>query len=137
MKTAVARATSGKAKSHSSNQAEPWRQALAKHNRLVDSIDSHALMRYKIINCDTRRCISVPVSLRVSPEKEEMIRKAAARSRKSKTAYILEAIDEKLGTVQNREQTIRELAGWMSHEEAEELRSSLRVFDKIHEGDWD
>jgi len=79
----------------------------------------------------------VPVSLRVSPEKEEMIRKAAARSRKSKTAYILEAIDEKLGTVQNREQTIRELAGWMSHEEAEELRSSLRVFDEIHEGDWD
>ena len=79
----------------------------------------------------------MPVSLRVSPEKEEMIRKAAARSRKSKTAYILEAIDEKLGTVQNREQTIRELAGWMSHEEAEELRSSLRVFDEIHEGDWD
>jgi hypothetical protein len=79
----------------------------------------------------------VPVSLRIPPEKEEMIRKAAARSRKSKTAYILDAIDEKLGIVRNRERTIRELAGWMSHDEAEELRSSLRVFDEIHEGDWD
>ena len=79
----------------------------------------------------------MPVSLRIPPEKEEMIRKAAARSRKSKTAYILDAIDEKLGIVRNRERTIRELAGWMSHDEAEELRSSLRVFDEIHEGDWD
>jgi hypothetical protein len=79
----------------------------------------------------------VPVSLRIAPEKEEMIRKAAARSRKSKTAYILDAIDEKLGIVKNREQTIREIAGWMSHEEAEELRSALRVFDEIHKGDWD
>ena len=79
----------------------------------------------------------MPVSLRIPPEKEEMIRKAAAKSRKSKTAYILDAIDEKLGIVRNRERTIRELAGWMSHDEAEELRSSLRVFDEIHETDWD
>jgi len=79
----------------------------------------------------------VPVSLRIPPEKEAMIRKAAAKSRKSKTAYILDAIDEKLGIVRNRERTIRELAGWMSHDEAEELRSSLRVFDEIHKGDWD
>ena len=79
----------------------------------------------------------MPVSLRIPPEKEEMIRKAAAKSRKSKTAYILDAIDEKLGIVRNRERTIRELAGWMSHDEAEELRSLLKVFDEIHEGDWD
>ena len=79
----------------------------------------------------------MPVSLRIPPEKEEMIRKAAAKSRKSKTAYILDAIDEKLGIVRNRERTIRELAGWMSHDEAEELRSSLRVFDETHEGDRD
>jgi hypothetical protein len=79
----------------------------------------------------------MPVSLRIPPAKEEMIRKAAAKSGKSKTAFILEAIDEKLGIVKNREQTIRELAGWMSHEEAEELRSSLKVFEEIHEGDWE
>ena len=79
----------------------------------------------------------MPVSLRIPPDKDEMIRKAAAKVRKSKTAYILEAIDEKLGIAKNREQIIRELAGWMSHEDAEELRSSLRVFDAIDEGDWD
>jgi uncharacterized protein (DUF1778 family) len=79
----------------------------------------------------------MPISLRISPEKEEMIREAAARAGKSKTAFILEAIDEKLGLVKDREQTIRELAGWMTHEEAEELRASLKVFDVIHEGDWE
>jgi hypothetical protein len=94
-------------------------------------------MRYKKMNCDTRRFLSMPVSLRVPPDKEELIRKAAARAGKSKTAYILEAIDEKLGIAKNREQTIRELAGWMSHEEAEFLRSSLKVFDEIQEEDWD
>ena len=78
----------------------------------------------------------MPISLRISTEKEEMVRKLAARAGKSKTAFILEAIDEKLGLVKNREQTIRELAGWMTHEEAEELRASLRVFDEIQEGDW-
>jgi hypothetical protein len=78
----------------------------------------------------------MPVSLRIPPEKEEMIRKAAARAGISKTAYILEAIDEKLGISGSREQTVRALAGWMSHEEAEELRQALGVFDEIHEGDW-
>jgi len=78
----------------------------------------------------------MPVSLRIPPEKEEMIRKAAKRAGMSKTAYILEAIDEKLGISESREQTVRELAGWMSKEEAEELRHSLGVFDEIHEGDW-
>lgn len=78
----------------------------------------------------------MPVSLRVPPEKVEMIRIAAAKAGVSNTAYILEAIDEKLGVVKNREQTIRELAGWMSREEAEELRQSLKVFEEIHEGEW-
>lgn len=79
----------------------------------------------------------MPISLRIPPEKEEMIRERAAKAGKSKTAFILEAIDEKLGLVKNREQTVRELAGWMSHEEAEELRASLDVFSEINEGDWD
>jgi uncharacterized protein (DUF1778 family) len=79
----------------------------------------------------------MPVSLRVPPDKEELIRKAAAKAGKSKTAFILEAVDEKLGIAKNREQLIRELAGWMAHEDAEELRSSLKVFDEIQEGDWD
>jgi uncharacterized protein (DUF1778 family) len=78
----------------------------------------------------------MPVSLRVPSEKVEMIRRAAAKAGVSNTAYILEAIDEKLGVVKNREQTIRELAGWMSREEADELRQALKVFEEIHEGDW-
>lgn len=78
----------------------------------------------------------MPISLRIPPEKEEMIREMAAKAGKSKTAFILEAIDEKLGLVKSRQQTVRELAGWMSHEEAEELRASLDVFSEIHEGDW-
>ena len=79
----------------------------------------------------------MPISLRIPPEKEEMIREMAARAGKSKTAFILEAIDEKLGLVKNREQTVRELAGWMSREEADELRASLNVFNEVNEGDWD
>ena len=79
----------------------------------------------------------MPVSLKIPRDKEDMIRNAAARAGKSRTAYILEAIDEKLGMAKSREQMIRELAGWMSHEEAEELRSSLKVFDEIQQGDWD
>lgn len=79
----------------------------------------------------------MPVSLRIPPEKEEKIRKAAAKAGKTKTGFILEAVDEKLGLTKNREQTVRELAGWMTHEEADELRASLRVFNQIHEEDWD
>jgi hypothetical protein len=54
----------------------------------------------------------------------------------SNTAYILQAIDEKLGIVKSREETIRAIAGWLSHEEAEELRQATRVFEETHEGDW-
>ncbi len=78
----------------------------------------------------------MPLSLRIPPEKAEMIRKAAAKSGKSKSAYILEAVEEKMGLMKDREKIIRELAGWMSHEEAEELRRSVEIFDKVNEGDW-
>jgi len=46
-------------------------------------------------------------------------------------------VDEKLGLTKSREQTIRELAGWLSHEEADELRKKLSVFGQIREGDWE
>jgi len=32
---------------------------------------------------------------------------------------------------------IRELAGWLPHDEAEELRKAVKVFDTINQGDWD
>ncbi|NQT68056.1 MAG: DUF1778 domain-containing protein [Desulfobacteraceae bacterium] len=79
----------------------------------------------------------MPLSLRMPPKKEEMIKKAAKRAGKTKSAYILEAVDEKLGLVKNREQMIREFAGWLSHDEAEELRKATEVFNQVNEGDWD
>jgi predicted DNA-binding protein len=79
----------------------------------------------------------MPLSLRMPSAKEERIRRAAAKSGKSKTAFILEAVDEKLGLQKSREQVIRELSGWLSHEEAEELRKTVEVFNSIHQGDWD
>lgn len=79
----------------------------------------------------------MPISLRIAPKKAEIIKKAAMKTGKTKTGYILEAVDEKLGLIKNREQTIRDLAGWLSHDEAEELRTSLEIFNKINQGEWD
>ena len=78
----------------------------------------------------------MPLSLRIPPEKEKMITMASKKAGKTKTAYIMEAIDEKLGISKNREHIIRELAGWLSHEEADELRKSLETFNQTDEGDW-
>ena len=77
----------------------------------------------------------MPISLRIPPEKEKMIQKAAKKSGTTKTAIILEAVDEKLGLTKTREQVIRELAGWLTHEEARELRQAVEVFSQINEGD--
>ena len=79
----------------------------------------------------------MPLSLRIPPQKEEMLKRTARKEGKTKSAYILEAVDEKLGLVKDREKTIRELAGWLSHGEAEELRKGTAVFDRINEEDWD
>lgn len=78
----------------------------------------------------------MPVSLRIPPKKEEMIRRAAKKEGKTKTAFILDAIDEKLGLAANREQLVRKAAGWLTSEDASELRENLQVFEEIHEGDW-
>lgn len=78
----------------------------------------------------------MPLSLRIPPDKEKLIEKAAAKAGKAKSAYILEAVDEKLGLTEDREKVIRQLAGWLSQEEAGELRVSLDVFNQVHEEDW-
>lgn len=79
----------------------------------------------------------MPISLRIPTEKEKKIKKVAARSGKTKTAFILEAVDEKLGLRKNRDQLVRELAGWMSHEDAEDLRKAVALPRQIHPGDWE
>jgi predicted DNA-binding protein len=100
-------------------------------------IDTVTMSRYTCSNCDTRRVCPMPLSLRIPPKKETMIKKAATREGKTKSAYILEAVDEKLGLVKDREKMIRELAGWLSHDAAEELRKATEIFNQINEGDWD
>ena len=79
----------------------------------------------------------MPLSLRIPLEKEALIRKAAAKSGKSKTSFIIEAVDEKLGLHKSREQVVRETAGWLTHEEAENLRQAVKVFHRVNEEDWD
>ena len=96
-----------------------------------------SIERDTIINNEIHGGSKMPVSLRIPPAKEEKIRKAAAKTGKTKTAFILEAVDEKLGLQKSREQVIRELSGWLSHDEAEELRKAVEVFNTINQGDWD
>ena len=79
----------------------------------------------------------MPISLRVPAEKEKRIKKVAAKSGKTKTAFILEAVDEKLGLRKSREQLVRELAGWMSPGEAGDLRKAVAPSRQIHPGDWE
>lgn len=78
----------------------------------------------------------MPISLRMPPKKEEMLKRVAAKAGKTKTALILEAVDERLGLVEKREDLVRRMAGWMSHEEAEELREAVSIFNRVGEGDW-
>jgi uncharacterized protein (DUF1778 family) len=78
----------------------------------------------------------MPVSLRIPKDKEDILKKKAKALRKTKTAFILEAIDEKLGLTKSREQLVRETAGWLSHRDAEELRRAVSVFDQVAEEDW-
>jgi hypothetical protein len=78
----------------------------------------------------------MPLSLRIPSDKEQLIKRAAAKARKTKTAFILEAVYDKLGLTKSREQLIREMAGWLIREEAEALRRSVEVFSKVNEEEW-
>jgi predicted DNA-binding protein len=100
-----------------------------------NGVDRIAAMRYNTNTCDTWR-ILMPTSLRIPPKQEEAIAKAAKKAGKTKTAFILEAVNEKLGLVEDREQLVRKTAGWMSPDEATELRAAVQEFEEIHEEDW-
>ena len=78
----------------------------------------------------------MPISLRIPPKKEELINRAARKAGKTKTGFILDAVDEKLQLVENREQIIRKTAGWLSPKEAARLSEDLMIFKKIDEADW-
>lgn len=79
----------------------------------------------------------MPISLRIPARKEELIKKIAKKTGKTKSAVIMEAVDEKIGTAKDRKTVIRNLAGWMSPEEAEALRQAVGIFDQINTGDWE
>ena len=49
---------------------------------------------------------------------------------------MVEAVDEKLRLVENREQTIRKMAGWLSPKAASRLSDDLKVFEEIDAADW-
>jgi hypothetical protein len=78
----------------------------------------------------------MPISLRIPPKKEELINRAARKAGQTKTGFILDAVDEKLRLVENREQTIRKTAGWLNPKEASRLSEDLMIFAKIDEADW-
>ena len=78
----------------------------------------------------------MPISLRIPPKKEELITQAAKKAGKTKTSFILDAVYEKLQLTENREQIIRKTAGWLTPKEASELMDTLKVFEEIHESDW-
>jgi uncharacterized protein (DUF1778 family) len=78
----------------------------------------------------------MPISLRIPPKKEELITRVAKAAGKTKTAFILDAVDEKLGLHVDREQLVRRTAGWLSTEDADKLKDSMEVFEEINEADW-
>lgn len=76
------------------------------------------------------------VSLRVPPETIDRLNALSEKTGKTKTALILEALHEKYGLKKSRSQLIRELAGWMSPAECNELRNAVADFDKVGDEDW-
>ena len=74
----------------------------------------------------------MPLSLRIPPKKEELIKKTALKAGKTKSAFILEAVDEKLGLVKNREKTIRELAGCLSQSPQRSQRFTFLLFFSVY-----
>jgi uncharacterized protein (DUF1778 family) len=78
----------------------------------------------------------MPISLRLPASKEDLVKRAAKKAGKTKTAFILDALHEKLQLFENREQIIRKTAGWLSSKEALELENATTVFEEISEGDW-
>lgn len=78
----------------------------------------------------------MPVSLRVPPETSAHLKSLAEKTGKTKTALIMEALNEKYPLKENRSQLIRELAGWMLPAECEALREAVADFDTTDEKDW-
>jgi hypothetical protein len=64
-----------------------------------------------------------------------MVRKPTSMIEKTKTSFIVKTVDEKFYLHLSREQLIREMTGWLTRQEAEELRQAVRAFERIYKGD--
>jgi predicted transcriptional regulator len=78
----------------------------------------------------------MPISLRLPPETNARLQALAAKTGKTKTALVLEALNKKYHFQKDRAQLIRDLSGWMSSDESEVLRESVADFRTVNEGDW-
>lgn len=76
------------------------------------------------------------ISLRISSDTEKRLKAMADKTGKTKTALILDALDEKYHLKKSRAEIIKELAGWMSAEEAAQLREAVSAFEAVDEEDW-
>ena len=76
------------------------------------------------------------VSLRVPPKTSARLKALAEKTGKTKTALIIEALDEKYALKKSRSQLVRELAGWMPAAECEGLRNAVADFNTVDDKDW-
>jgi len=60
----------------------------------------------------------MPISLRIPESKEHLLKQYTARVGKTKTAVILEAVDENLGLKVDHNNLIRNLSGWLNEKDA-------------------
>lgn len=78
----------------------------------------------------------MPITLKIPPETDSILKALARMEGKTKATLILEALKEKYSFKKKRRELIKNSAGWMSPDEAAELRNSVAVFDLVDEKDW-
>ncbi len=76
------------------------------------------------------------VSLRVPSTTGERLNSLAQKTGKTKSALIMEALDEKYHPEKDRSQLIHELSGWMPKTECKELREAVTEFNTVDDEDW-
>jgi len=76
------------------------------------------------------------VSLRVPPKTGDRLKSLEAKTGKTKTALILEALEEKYELKNDHSQIVRNLSGWMPKAECQALRETVAEFNTINEEDW-
>ena len=76
------------------------------------------------------------VSLRVPPKTGDRLNSLARKTGKTKSALIMEALDEKYCPKKDRAQLVRELSGWMPKTDCNELREAVSAFNTVNDEDW-